>query len=74
MTKYFKIKSESDFYEKNFKCFILRYFIFLYLEFVLEGVTKNRPMEKQVDAEIQEILKHAPARKLTKDKMMYFMT
>ena len=30
------------------------------LEAVLQGVTKNNPIEKQIDAEIQATLKHAP--------------
>ena len=46
-----------------------RYIIFLYLETVLQGVTKYRPAEKQVDTEIQATLKHAPARKLTEGKI-----
>ena len=30
------------------------------LEAVLQGVTENNPTEKQIDAEIQATLKHAP--------------
>ena len=39
------------------------------LEAVLQGVAKNKPTEKQIDAEIQVTLKHAPAMKLTEGKM-----
>ena len=35
----------------------------------MQGVAKHRPTEKQIDTEIQATLKHAPARKLTEDKM-----
>ena len=38
------------------------------LEAVLQGVAKNKPTEKQIDAEIQTTLKHAPARKLAEGK------
>ena len=31
------------------------------LEAVLQGMPKNNPAEKKIDAEIQEKLKHAPA-------------
>ena len=48
---------------------LFRYLLFLYLESVLQGVTKNKPTEKQIDFEIQLTLKHAPARKLTEGKM-----
>ena len=36
---------------------------------VLQGVTKYRPTEKQVDTEIQATLKHAPGRKFTEGKI-----
>ena len=48
---------------------LFRYLLFLYSGSVLQGVTKNKPTEKQVDTEIQATLKHASARKLTEDKM-----
>ena len=53
----------------DFEKLLFRYLLFLYLESVLQGVTKNKPTEKQIDTEIQVTLKHAPARKLTEDKM-----
>ena len=31
------------------------------LEAVLQGVAKNSPTEKKIDAEIPETMKHAPA-------------
>ena len=43
----------------------------LYLESVLQGVTKNKSTEKQIDTEIQATLKYAPACKLTEDKLIY---
>ena len=39
------------------------------LEAIFPGVAKDNPTEKQIDAEIQATLKHAPARKLTEGKM-----
>ena len=36
---------------------------------VLQSVAKNNPTEKQIDAEIQAILKYAPARRLPERKM-----
>ena len=39
------------------------------LKAVLEGVAEINPTKKQIDAEIQVTLKHAPARKLTEGKM-----
>ena len=35
------------------------------LGYILQGVAKNNPTEKQIDAETQKILKHLPAWKLT---------
>ena len=37
-------------------------------EEVLQGLTKNNPTKKQIDAEIQATLKHAPVRKRTEEK------
>ena len=34
------------------------------LEAVLQGMAKNNPTEKQIDAEMQATLKHGPAWKL----------
>ena len=39
------------------------------LKAVLEGVAKNNPTEKQIDAEIQVTIKIVPASKLTEGKM-----
>ena len=39
------------------------------LEVVLQDVAKNNPTENQIDAGIQATLRHAPAWKLTEDKM-----
>ena len=36
---------------------------------MLQGVTKNKPMEKQADTETEVTLKKAPAPKLTEDKV-----
>ena len=38
------------------------------LEALLQGVSKNNLNEKQIDAEIQATLQHAPAWKLQKGK------
>ena len=48
---------------------LFRYLLFSYLESVLQGITKNKATEKQVDTETQATLKHAQARKLTEEKM-----
>ena len=37
-------------------------------EEVLQGMAKNNPTEKQLDAEYQAALKHVPARKFTEEK------
>ena len=42
---------------------------YFYLEAVLQGMAKNNPTEKEINAEIQATLKHAPAWKLTEEKM-----
>ena len=55
----------------DFEKLLFRYLLFLYLESVLQEVTKNKPTEKQIDTEIQVTLKYAPARKLTEDKMAW---
>ena len=39
------------------------------LDHVLQGVAKNNPTKKQIDAEIQATFKHAQAWKLTEGKM-----
>ena len=39
------------------------------LEVLLQGVVKNKPTEKQIDAETQVTLKHAPAWKLIEAKL-----
>ena len=38
-------------------------------EVVLQGMATNNPTEKQIDAETQWTLKHAPAGKLTEEEM-----
>ena len=35
----------------------------------MQDMAKNNPTEKQIDAEVQAILKHAPAWKYTGEKM-----
>ena len=47
----------------------IRFCYYFSLEAVLQGMPKNNPAEKKIDAEIQEKLKHAPAWKLTEGKM-----
>ena len=37
-------------------------------EEVLQGMAKNNPTEKQLDAENQAALEHVPARKFTEEK------
>ena len=37
------------------------------LEALLQGMAKNNPTEKQINAEIQAAMKHGPARKLTEE-------
>ena len=37
-------------------------------------VKENNPTEKQIDAEIQATLKHAPARKRAEEKMFYSLS
>ena len=39
------------------------------LDTVSQDMAKNNPTEKQMNAEIQATLKHAPAWKLTEEKM-----
>ena len=39
------------------------------LEAVLQGAAKNNPTEKQIHAEIQATLRHAPAWKLTEERI-----
>ena len=46
---------------------MLRYYFSL--EAVLQGMAKNNPTKKQINAEIQARLKHAPVWKLTEEKM-----
>ena len=41
------------------------------LEAVLQGVAKNNRTKKQIDAEGQTTLKHAPAWKLTEECKVY---
>ena len=43
-------------------------------EEVLQGLEKNNPNKKQIDAEIQGTLKHAPVQKLTEEKMFYSLS
>ena len=38
------------------------------LQAVLQGVSKNNLIKKQIDAEIQATLKHVPVWKLTEEK------
>ena len=42
------------------------------LEGVLQGMDKSNPTKKQIDAEIQVTLKHAPTWKLTEKKMKVY--
>ena len=44
-------------------CFVI------FLEDVMQDIAKNNPTEKQIDAEVQARLKHAPAWKYTEEKM-----
>ena len=39
------------------------------LEAVLQGIAKNNPTKKEIDAEIRVTLKHRPALKFTEEKM-----
>ena len=39
------------------------------LKAVLQGMAKNNPTEKQIDAEFQATSKHVPAWKLTEEKL-----
>ena len=45
---------------------------YFYLEAVSQGVNKNHPTEKQIDAEISAILKHVPEWKLREGKMQIY--
>ena len=42
----------------------LYFLVYFSSEAVLQGLPKNNPVKKQIDAEIQETLKIAPSRKL----------
>ena len=50
-------------YCENWEYEFFEYYALLlfFLEAILQGVAKNKPIEKQVDAENQMTLKHAPA-------------
>ena len=50
---------------------ILHFVVYLSSEEVLQGLSKNNPTKKQIDAEIQVTLKNAPPRKRTEEKMFY---
>ena len=49
---------------------ILRFNVVHISTTVLQGVSKNNPTIKRINAEIQVILKHAPDRKRTEEKML----
>ena len=50
---------------------IIHFIVYFSLEEVLQGLSRNNPTKKQIDAEIQVTLKNAPAQKRTEEKMFY---
>ena len=58
----------------NTSCVNIRRSYYFSSEEVLQGLSKNNPTKNQVDAESQAILKHAPGRKRTEEKMFYWLS
>ena len=56
---------------KNVNMSFFKYYALLLFFFrtALQDMAKNNPTEKQMNAEIQATLKHAPAWKLTEEKI-----
>ena len=50
---------------------IIHFIVYFSLEEVLQGLSRNNPTKKLIDAEIQVTLKNAPTQKRTDEKMFY---
>ena len=72
-----QLESYSNFFRKsveknvNMSFFTILLWYYFSLEAVLQGIAKS-PIAKQINAEIEATLKHAPAWKLTEEKMQSF--
>ena len=53
----------------NMSCLSIMLCEYFSLKAVLQGMAKNNPTEKQIDAEFQATSKHVPAWKLTEEKL-----